>query len=61
MVHIISNNNEGIIYYLKQKVEKELIGSISTVTQDNISELKSENIGLADYIICVKSIVTKTH
>lgn len=56
-----SNNYEGIIHYLKQKVEMELIGSISTVNQDNISELKKENEGLANFIICVKSSVTKTH
>ena len=56
-----SNNREGIVYYLKQKVEDELIGTITTLTQDNISELESENEGLADFIICVKSNVTTTH
>ncbi len=56
-----SNNREGIIYYLKQKVDDNAIGTISTVTQVNIKELESDNEGLADFIICVKSNVTTTH
>ncbi|MDX1350518.1 MAG: ChaN family lipoprotein [Putridiphycobacter sp.] len=56
-----SNNREGIIYYLKQKVADNLIGTITTVTQSNLSELEKDNLGLADFIICVKSTVTTTH
>ena len=56
-----SNNREGIIYYLKQKVADEMIGTITTVTQEDISELDGDNKGLAEYIICVKSSVTTTH
>lgn len=56
-----SNNNEGIIYYLGKKVKMTKIGTISTVTQTDISELDRDNIGLADFIICVKSNVTTTH
>ncbi len=56
-----SNNYEGIIHYLKQRVEIEKIANITTVTQDNIDSLESDNIGLADFIICVKSNFTNTH
>ena len=56
-----SNNREGIIYYLKQKVADEMIGTITTITQEDISELDSDNKGLADFIICVKTTVTTTH
>ena len=38
-----------------------MIGTITTVTQEDISELDGDNKGLAEYIICVKSSVTTTH
>lgn len=56
-----SDNHEGIIHYLKKKVEAETIGSISTVTQNDIENLEEKHIGKADYIICVKSNFTNTH
>ncbi|MFD1551852.1 iron-regulated protein [Putridiphycobacter roseus] len=56
-----SNNYEGIIHYLKQRVDLAQIANFTTVTQENIDTLESENIGLADFIICVKSNFTNTH
>lgn len=56
-----SNNNEGIVYYLKKTVLPEKIMTISTVEQADISKLESSNEGLADFIICVAESMTKTH
>ena len=35
--------------------------TISTVSQEDISELEEENIGEADFIICVDSDMTTTY
>ncbi|WP_051568283.1 ChaN family lipoprotein [Crocinitomix catalasitica] len=56
-----SNNNEGIIHYLKPHVDIEKILTITTVEQESIDELDEENKNLADFIICVPSNMTKTH
>ena len=56
-----SDKYEGIVYYLKKQIELEKILTVSTVTQENIDKLLKENIGLADFIICVKENVTSTH
>jgi len=56
-----SDNYQGIIYYLKQKIEIEKILTISTVSQSNIESLEDENIGIADFIICVRENMTSTH
>jgi uncharacterized iron-regulated protein len=56
-----SDNYEGIIHYVKKQVELEKILSISTVSQNDINELEIENMGLADYTLCVKSNMTSTH
>ncbi len=56
-----SDNYQGIIHYLKQKIELEKILTISTVTQVEINELEEENKGKADFIICVRENMTNTH
>ena len=56
-----SDNYEGIVYYLKQKIELDKIMTISTVSQENIDDLLEENEGIADFIICVKENMTNTH
>jgi len=56
-----SDNYEGIIYYLKQKVESKKIGSITTVSQDDINALEAQHLKKSDFIICVKSNFTNTH
>lgn len=56
-----SDNYQGIIYYLQQKVELEKILTISTVSQTSIESLENENKGIADFIICVKDNMTSTH
>ncbi len=48
-----SNNFEGIYWYLKQSKSDLKIKTIASVSQAEISNLASENNGLADFIIVV--------
>ena len=52
---------EGINWYIKKERKKTKIKTISTVEQDDVSNLLEENKGKADFIICVPSSMTKTH
>jgi uncharacterized iron-regulated protein len=56
-----SNNFEGIVWYLKQTKPSLNIITIASVEQDTIADLKQENIGLADFILCIPSDMTKTY
>lgn len=57
-----SSNDEGIGWYLREYSADDLaILTISTVEQDNPSELLEDHLGLADYIIVVPSSMTKTY
>lgn len=56
-----SNNKEGIYWYLKRKRPELKILTISTVEQEDISELSEANKDLADFIIATPSSLTKTH
>ncbi len=61
-----SNNDEGIQWYLHEYTREQTdeplrVMTISTVEQDNISELKEDHHGLADFIIAVPSTMTKTY
>ena len=56
-----SDNNEGIQWYLKRERNDLNCGSISTVSQDNISKLLKESYNVADFIICVDSNMTNTY
>ncbi len=56
-----SNNHEGIVsYVLKNSPSKKVI-TLSTVNQENLNELDTENLDLADYILCVPNSMTKTY
>ena len=55
-----SNNNEGIVWYLKQEKPELRIIVISSVEQDNISKLDKESIGIGNYVITIPSNMTKT-
>jgi uncharacterized iron-regulated protein len=52
---------EGILWYLKQENPTLNYGTISTVSQDNISKLEKEHRNKADFIICVDSDMTTTY
>jgi uncharacterized iron-regulated protein len=52
---------QGIMWYVKQEAPQMRILTISTVSQENISELDKEHLGRADFIICVPANMTSTH
>ncbi|MEO9532958.1 MAG: ChaN family lipoprotein [Crocinitomicaceae bacterium] len=56
-----SDHKEGIIHYLKNYIELDKILTITTVSQEQVSELDKKNIGLADFTICVPETMTTTH
>jgi uncharacterized iron-regulated protein len=56
-----SDNYEGILWYLKQARPDLRYATISTVSQKDISKLLPENIGKADFIICVDEDMTTTY
>jgi len=56
-----SNFYEGIVWYLKTYQENINVLTITTVEQDDISELEEIHKNTADYIICVPSTMTKTY
>jgi len=56
-----SDNYQGIIWWLKKENPNLKIVTISTIEQDTISSLAEENQGVADYIICIPSNMTKTY
>lgn len=57
-----SNNHEGIVYYLTQNgVKLDDVLTITTVTQENVSEIDEDTQNLADFILCVNENMTRTH
>ena len=55
-----SDNFESINWYLKQANPDLNIVTITTVSQDDVTELKKENTGVTDYTICVDENMTRT-
>lgn len=55
-----SNNHSGIVWYLKQKNPKLKILVISSVTQDKVDALETDNQNLGDFIIAVPERMTRT-
>ena len=56
-----SENYQGIIYYLKLYRPGIRVATITTVMQDEIASLDTENRGLADFIIAVPQTMTRTY
>jgi hypothetical protein len=56
MVHIF----ESIYWYLKKQNPNLKIVTITTISQDDVTKLKKENTGIADFTICVDEEMTKT-
>ncbi|MBD3749671.1 MAG: ChaN family lipoprotein [Sphingobacteriales bacterium] len=56
-----SDDYEGILWYLKQEKPDLKYATISTISQDNIHKLNKENLGKADFIICVDGNMTNTY
>ena len=55
-----SDNFESINWYLKKQYPDLKIVTITTVSQNEVSELKKENTGIADFTLCVDEDMTKT-
>lgn len=56
-----SNNFEGIYWYLEKYLPKIKMATIATVRQKDVNQLDKENVGLADFIICVDDSMTRTY
>jgi len=52
---------EGILWYLQQQQANLNYMTITTVSQKDVSKLDKENIGRADFIICVDEDMTTTY
>ncbi len=55
-----SQNFESIYWYLKHENPDLKIVTIHSILQKDVSELKEENIGAADFTICVDEDMTRT-
>ncbi len=56
-----SDRFEGIVWYLKQSRPDLRIMTISSVEQDDVDTLASENKDLADFILCIPSSMSKSY
>jgi len=56
-----SDNYLGIIHYLKLYRPGIKVATISTVLQEDISDLEQENKGLADFIVVIPVTMTRTY
>lgn len=65
LIHFVgafhTNNHEGIVWYMNKYSSAWKIKVISTVEQENISELEEDNFGLGDYVLVVPERMTKTY
>lgn len=56
-----SDNFEGIVWYIRHQQPDLRIMTISSVEQDGLDTLAKENAGLADFILCIPSSMSKTY
>lgn len=56
-----SDFHQGILWYILQAQPEAKIVTISTVSQADITKFDKENLGKADFIICVPETMTSTH
>lgn len=56
-----SEHDQGIIWYIKKTNPNIRYLTITTITQKQIKSLDKENIGKADYILCVDEDMTTTY
>ncbi len=56
-----SDNYEGIVWYLKQEKPDLKIVTITSVQQKDTDKLDEENMGKADYILCIPDDMTTTY
>ncbi|HPH74935.1 MAG TPA: ChaN family lipoprotein [Bacteroidales bacterium] len=56
-----SDNYLGIVHYLKLYRPEVKVATITTVLQEDITDLEEENRGLADFIVAVPVTMTRTY
>ncbi|MFO7615184.1 MAG: ChaN family lipoprotein [Bacteroidales bacterium] len=56
-----TNHFEGIVWYIQQYRPEVRMLTIATVEQDSVGALEEEYLGLADFILCVPTTMTKTY
>ncbi len=56
-----SDHYEGILWYLRRGEPDLNYITITTVSQDDVTELSAGNIGRADFILCVDENMTATY
>ena len=56
-----SDHHQGIEWYLRKSNPKLKILTIGSTEQDEIEDLKNENLGLADFIICTPTSMSKSY
>jgi uncharacterized iron-regulated protein len=56
-----SENQEGIVWYVRQLRPALRIRTLTVVTQKELSRLDPENLGKADFVLCVDEDVTNTY
>lgn len=56
-----SDDFESMYYFLKDKKAELKIATISTVSQENMDKLEEDNMGKANFIICVPETMTTTY
>lgn len=56
-----SNQWQGIVHYATTNTPDRSILTINTVEQTDLNSLNEQNLGLADFTICIPSTMTKTY
>jgi uncharacterized iron-regulated protein len=56
-----SNNFEGIVWFIKQKMPDKKILTIASIEKDDTDELTDEEKKLADFILVIPKSMTKTY
>lgn len=56
-----SNNFEGIVWYLKQKIPNLKIATINLVEQNNLKKLQEDNKNTANFVIVVPEDMAKSY
>lgn len=56
-----SDNHQGIVWYIEQYRPGSAVMTLTTVLQEEVSQVEKENLGKADFIIVVPASMTRTY
>ena len=56
-----SDRHQGIEWYLRKSNPSLKVFTISSTEQDSVDELEKDNIGLADFIICTPTSMSRSY